>query len=630
MNAILATINSPNDLKKLQLSQLKQLASEIREFMINIISQNGGHLASSLGAVELTIALHRVFNSPQDKIIWDVGHQAYAHKILTGRRDLFTTIRQYGGISGFPVRTESPHDAFGAGHSGTSISAALGMVIARDLNKGNYHVVAVIGDGSLGNGMVFEALNHAGHLGKKIIVVLNDNGMSISPSVGALSRLLNRVRLDANYYRAKRTAKIAIEHMPFGESAWQLTRQVKRRMEKAILPTAFWDELGFTYLGPFDGHDIAEIEAALTRARDVDKKPTVVHVLTQKGKGLPEAERNATKYHGVSPNGNKKSAMSYSTVFGRTMSRLMRENNKIVAISAAMLDGTGLADVAVEFPDRVFDVGICEQHAVTLAAGMATQGYIPVVAIYSTFLQRAYDQIIHDVCLQNLPVVFAIDRAGIVGEDGRTHQGPFDISYLRCIPNITIAAPSNEDELQHLLYTAVGFGRPFAIRYPRGCGTGIQLKSNFYWLSPGKGEVLREGKDLTIVAVGQSVQSALQAAETLFLEDKIDCKVINARYIKPLDKELIINQIDKIPFVLTVEENAYCGGFGSAVMELLSENGYKNIKLKTLGLPDVFIEHGTQEQLRSALKLDADGIQSFVLQNFPELMRKYSLISKER
>ncbi len=474
MAKILDKIDSPSNLKGLTESELIQLAAEIREQMVKVISLNGGHLASSLGTVELTIALHRVFDSPRDKIIWDVGHQSYAHKMLTGRREKFNTIRQYGGISGFPVRAESPHDAFGAGHSGNSISAALGIALARDMNKENYQVIAVIGDGSLGAGMAFEAINHAGHLGTKLIVVLNDNGMSISPSVGALSRLLNQVRLDTRYADAKKKVKGAFTHLPFGESAWIFSKRMKQRVERVLLPNAFWEEMGFTYLGPLDGHNIREMEAALIRARDLDTKPTVIHVLTQKGKGYPQAETDVVKYHGISPSGGKKSqAPSYSQVFGRTISRLMKENEKVVAISAAMLDGTGLAKVAAEFPNRVFDVGICEQHAVTLAAGLATQGFIPVVAIYSTFLQRAYDQIIHDVCLQNLPVIFAIDRAGIVGEDGKTHQGSFDISYLRSIPNMVIASPADEDELQHLLYSAIYCKQPIAIRYPRGNGQGV-------------------------------------------------------------------------------------------------------------------------------------------------------------
>ncbi|MDP2917343.1 MAG: 1-deoxy-D-xylulose-5-phosphate synthase [Dehalococcoidia bacterium] len=629
MLKILDRINSPADLRALTPDELVALATEIREEMVRVISLNGGHLASSLGAVELTIALHRVFESPRDKIIWDVGHQSYAHKLITERRERFHTIRQYGGLSGFPVRAESPHDVFTTGHAGTSISAALGMGIARDINKENYHVVAVIGDGSLGTGMAFEAINHAGHLGTKLIVVLNDNGMAISPSIGALSRLLNQVRLDARYARVKKRVKGAFAYLPFGESAWILSKRMKRSVERVILPNAFWEELGFTYLGPLDGHNIKEIEAALIRARDSDAKPTLIHVLTQKGKGYPEAETDVVKYHGISPNGSTKSqAPSYSQIFGQTVSRLMKEDQKIVAISAAMIDGTGLAKVASEFPDRVFDVGICEQHAVTLAAGLATQGFIPIVAIYSTFLQRAYDQIIHDVCLQNLPVVFAIDRAGIVGEDGKTHQGPFDISYLRCIPNMVIASPADEDELQHLLYSAVYCKQPIAIRYPRGNGKGVNLKQELQKLPIGKGVTVREGEDLTVLAIGPAVHSAIDAVEILAKEG-VDCTVVNARFAKPLDSELILSQVERTRKLLTVEENTLCGGFGSAVMELIRSAGFSNLKIESLGLPDKFIEHGPQELFRSLFNLDSEGIAQYIRTSFPELFSKVSFRKQE-
>ena len=413
MANILDRTDSPADLKRLTQPELQELAKELRETIIKTVSSNGGHLASSLGVVELTIALHRIFSSPTDKIIWDVGHQTYAHKILTGRKQRFTTIRQFEGLSGFPSPRESPHDAFITGHAGTSISAALGMALARDLSRDNYQVVAVIGDGALGTGMAFEAINHAGHRGTKLIVVLNDNGMSISPTQGALSRLLNQVRLDSRLETAKNRVKRAFGHLPLGGRAWKLSKKAKLGLERVLLPNAFWEEMGFVYLGPLDGHNIRDLEAALTRARDFESKPVIIHVLTVKGKGYAAAEDDAVKYHGLSPSviPGENSPSSYSQVFGQTLQRLMRENPKIVAISAAMLDGTGLASAAAEFPQRVIDVGICEQHAVTMAAGLAAQGYSPVVAVYSTFLQRAYDQIIHDVCLPGLPVVFAIDRA---------------------------------------------------------------------------------------------------------------------------------------------------------------------------------------------------------------------------
>jgi 1-deoxy-D-xylulose-5-phosphate synthase len=629
MTKILERVNSPSDLRTLSEAELEQLANEIRERMVKTISRNGGHLASSLGTVELTIALHRVFDSPRDKIIWDVGHQSYAHKMLTGRREKFSSIRQYGGISGFPVRTENPHDAFGSGHSGTSISAALGIALARDMNKEDHQVIAVIGDGSLTSGISFEAINHAGHLGTRMIVVLNDNGMSISPSIGALSRLLSQVKIDARYTRAKKKMKGIMAHLPFGKSAWTWSRRVKTTVESVVLPSAFWEEMGFKYLGPFDGHNITEIETALTRARDPDNRPVLVHVLTQKGKGHPEAENDVVKYHGVSPTVvPRPEAPQYSQVFGQTVTRLMRENDKVVVISAAMLEGTGLAGTAAEFPGRVFDVGICEQHALTLAAGLASQNYIPIVAVYSTFLQRAYDQIIHDVCLQNLPVILAVDRAGIVGEDGKTHQGSFDISYLRSIPNMTIASPRDEGELQQLLYSAVSYQRPIAVRYPRGAGEGVPLLPELHELPIGKGKVCREGKDLVIMAIGPVVNAAVQAAEDLSKEG-IDCAVVNARFAKPLDYTLLLSLAHATPNILTIEENTLCGGFGSAVMELLSSTGLSNYKIRCLGLPDTFIEHGPQELFRSLYNIDAEGIAQYVRTYFPELIHQSSLRMQE-
>lgn len=622
--AILDKIDCPAHLKGLPHGDLEKLASEIRQRLIQTVSLNGGHLASSLGVVELTIALHRVFTSPEDKIVWDVGHQCYAHKLLTGRRDKFGTLRQYGGLSGFTARAESPHDPFGAGHAGTSVPAALGMALARDLNKSNYHVVAVIGDGSVSAGMAFEAINHAGHLGTKLIIVLNDNGMSISPSVGAVSRLLNQVRFDPRYEFAKKEARKRVTRLPFGELAWELSKRIKSRFESVLLPNIFWEQLGFSYLGPVDGHNIRELEAALTRARDFEAKPTLVHVLTKKGKGYAAAEANATKFHGVSPNHAKTNdAPSYSQVFGRTVLRLMQENRKVVAITAAMLDGTGLAQVAAEFPNRVFDVGICEQHAVTLAAGLATQGFIPIVAIYSTFLQRAYDQVIHDVCIQNLPVVFALDRAGIVGDDGKTHQGAFDISYLRAIPNVVVAAPKDEQEFQHLLYTAINAGQPMAVRYPRGNGEGIPLTQNFQPLPIGRGEILKTGDDVAILAIGSTVYPALAAAGKLG-EEGIHCTVANARYAKPLDSELIMELAATTKRILTVEENALAGGFGSAVLELLGKAKLEGVKVECLGLPDRFIEHGTQELFRAMFSLDSEGIAKCVRAAFPELVGEAS------
>ncbi len=624
MNGVLEKINSPQDLKQLSYAELRHLAQELRQQIINTISINGGHLASSLGTVELTIALHRVFNSPQDKIVWDVGHQSYAHKLLTGRKEQFSTIRQYGGLSAFTSRQESEHDAFTSGHAGNSISAALGMALARDFKKAEFQVVAVIGDGSLGNGMAFEAINHAGHAGSKLIVILNDNGMAISPTLGALAHLLNQVRSDRRYERVKTRLKQVLSFFPMGKSAWRWSKSAKRGLERVLLPNAFWEQMGFVYLGPLDGHNIRSMESALIRARDFESGPVLLHVLTTKGKGYAAAENNAVKYHGVSPrpkitqNGHS----SYSQVFGQTMRHFMRENEKIIAITAAMLDGTGLSEAAEEFPGRVIDAGICEQHAVTLAAGLATQGYLPVIAIYSTFLQRSYDQIIHDVSLPNLPVVFAVDRAGIVGEDGPTHQGAFDIAYFCAIPNMIVAAPQDEDELQHMLYTALKAGRPMAIRYPRGGGQGVSLNPEYQLLPIGKSQVIKEGRDGMILALGSMVHPALAAAKVLNTED-LQIGVINTRFAKPLDEETIIEAAGKCGRLLIVEEGALQGGFGSSVIAMLSRRGMGNIRIERLGLPDRFIEHGNPEQIRDNYDLSSNGILRRFKAAFPDIKKNY-------
>ena len=630
MSGVLSKINSPADLKSLSYLELERLADELREEIIKTISTNGGHLASSLGVVEITIGLHRIFNTPQDKIIWDVGHQAYAHKLLTGRRDRFSTIRQLGGLSGFPCRQESPHDAFTTGHAGTSVSAALGMAMARDLKKDRYEVIAVIGDGSLGNGMAFEAINHAGHQNAKMIVVLNDNGMAISPTLGAVARMLNQVRTSSRYESFKNRFVRLFLRLPLGRSALKIGKFAKRNLERVILPSAFWEQMGFVYLGPLNGHNIREIEKALIRARDNESRPVVVHILTTKGKGYAAAETNAVKFHGISPVSAVKAdgVSSYSQVFGNTLLRMMRENERIVAISAAMLEGTGLSQAAAEFPDRVIDVGICEQHAVTLAAGLATQGFIPVVAIYSTFLQRCYDQIVHDVCLPELPVVFAIDRAGIVGEDGATHQGALDISFLRTVPNMIIAAASDEDELQHLLYTAVKAGRPMAVRYPRGQGEGVKMAAEFNLFEIGKGVSLLEGVDLAIVAIGTLVQPALEAAR-LMKQAGVSCKVINARFAKPLDQDLVIQAARNCSRLLTVEENSLNGGFGSAVLDCLAQVAFTDVKVERLGLPDDFIGHGSSQYFISKFDLDAAGIVRRAKAAFPELFVRNSILSSD-
>jgi len=613
MARLLDRVDSPADVKELTYQELRQLAAEIRQELVTRVMTNGGHLASNLGVVELTIALHRVFNSPRDKIIWDVGHQSYVHKLLTGRRQRFSTLRQYAGLSGFTCRSESKDDPFGAGHASTSISAALGMAIARDLSGDNYHVIAVIGDGAIMGGMAFEALNQAGHLGSRLTVVLNDNGMSISPTVGALAKLLSKVRFDYRYRRAKRESQQILTALPFGDWLLQVGQRAKSGFKSFVMPTMIWEELGFTYMGPVDGHDIYKLEAVLAQARDYPLKPTLVHVVTTKGKGYLPAEGDAVYFHGVaSQAAGNKAIPTYSEVFAQTVLRLARENPRLVAITPAMPEGNCLTIVENEFPDRVFDVGICEQHAVTLAAGLATQGFIPIVAIYSTFLQRAIDQVIHDVCLQDLPVVFAIDRAGIVGEDGKTHQGTFDISYLSLIPNLIVSAPKDENELQHLLYTAVKSGHPMAVRYPRGSGLGVDLDAELYSIPLGKGEILRHGDDVLILAIGATVAPALDAARELSMKG-IEATVVNARFAKPLDAELITGLAKSIKRIVTVEENALSGGFGSSVISLLQKSGIGDVRIKSIGIPDEFVEQGSQAMLRSQYGLDAKGIVQEVL-----------------
>ncbi len=616
---LLDKIDNPADLKGLTKQELEQLAAEIRQELVTTVTANGGHLASNLGAVELTIALHRVFDSPRDKIIWDVGHQSYVHKLLTGRRQRFASIRQYGGLSGFTSRSESEHDPFGTGHASTSVSAALGMAIARDLSGDNYHVIAIIGDGAITGGMALEALNQVGHLGSRICVILNDNGMSISPTVGGLAKLLSRVRFDYRYRWAEEESKRVLDSLPGGKRLWQMGQRVRSGFKGLIMPSVFWEELGFTYMGPIDGHNIHELEIALTQARDYRLKPTFVHVITTKGKGYLPAEGDAVYFHGVPAKSVSTEAIpSYSEVFAQTVLRLARENPRLVAITPAMPEGNYLSIVEAEFPQRVFDVGICEQHAVTFAAGLATQGFIPIVAIYSTFLQRAFDQLIHDVCLQDLPVIFAIDRGGIVGDDGKTHQGAFDISYLIFIPNLIVAAPKDENELQHLLYTAVKSKHPMAIRYPRGSGLGVELDPVLHEIPIGKGEIVRHGKDAAILAIGTTVAPAVEAAQEL-ASNGIEATVVNARFAKPLDSELIIGLAGRIKRLVTVEENALSGGFGNSVVELLQKSGVSDIRVKSIGIPDEFVEQGTQAVLRSKYGLDAKGIAKQVLELFPSL-----------
>jgi len=619
MTKILDRIDSPSDLKNLTYPELKQLAAEIREELVTVVSANGGHLASNLGVVELTLALHRVYNAPQDKIIWDVGHQAYAHKLVTGRRKDFQSLRQYGGLSGFTSREESEYDAFGAGHSSTSISAALGIALARDFAAEDYHVVAVIGDGGIAGGMAIEGLNQTGHIGTRMVVVLNDNGMSISPTVGAIARVLDRIRFDHRYMVSKEKSQKLLKGLPLGKQVWRFGLQIESWLKDISRPTRFWENFGFNYIGPIDGHDFKKLETALTRARNYTAGPIVVHVITTKGSGYLPAEGNSVYFHGIAgTNGkpNNKTIPTYSNIFAETILKIARENPKLVVVTPAMPEGNCLNIFQQEFPKRLFDVGICEQHAVTFAAGLATQGYLPVLAIYSTFLQRSFDQIIHDVCLQELPMVFAVDRGGIVGDDGKTHQGIFDLSYLSLIPNMIVAAPKDENEMQHLLYTAVKSRKIMAVRYPRSQGLGVKMDAAFKELPIGKGEILKEGRDVAILAIGSMVAPAVEAAEKLALQG-IETTVVNARFVKPIDTELIIDIATRIKRIVTVEENTLSGGFGNYVNDAVRQADLRDVIIRNVGLPDVFIEHGGQDFLRSKYGLDAAGIINQVLEIVP-------------
>lgn len=612
---LLDRVHQPQDLHAMTLGELEALAEEIRAELVRVVFETGGHLASNLGTVELTIALHSVFDSPIDKIVWDVGHQAYVHKILTGRRERFPTIRQAGGLCPFPEREESVHDVWGAGHASTSLSAALGMAIARDLAGEKYHVVAIIGDGGLTGGMALEAMNHIGAIGKRLIVVFNDNGMSIAPNVGAINSMFNKIRLDWRYQRAKATMREVARRMPLGELGWEASRRAKRAVKGMLMPSAFFEELGFDYVGPVDGHNIGEMRAALQQAMRIDR-PVFIHAITQKGHGYPPAEADPVKLHGVSPaGGGSGGPPKYQDVFGQAMLELMAADRTITAITAAMPDGTGLVPVLKQYPDRAFDVGICEQHAVTLAAGMATQGLRPVCAIYSTFLQRAFDQIIHDVCVQNLHVVFALDRAGFVGDDGRTHQGAFDLSYLSCIPNMVVCAPKDERELRDLLYTGLQHTGPFAVRYPRGAAVGVEIEPGRFSPIPiGSWEVLREGEDVAILAIGAAVQPALAAAEEL-VERGISAWVVNARFVKPLDVEMLtgIARSLRRQHIVTIEENVVRGGLGSAVALELHRAGLSGVRVDCIGMPDKFVEHASQKIQRARYGVTAEGIVARIL-----------------
>ncbi len=615
MDRTLDRIDSPADLKKLDVSELPDLAEEIRQEIIRVVSRTGGHLAPSLGTVELTLALHYAFDSPRDKIIWDVGHQSYPHKLLTGRRDRFGSLRQLGGVAGFPRREESPHDAFNTGHSSTSISAALGMACARDFQGENFRTIAVIGDGALTAGLAFEGLNQAGHLKRNLIVVLNDNRMSISKNVGALSQYLTRLLSAPTYQRLESEVWDIMGKIPaVGERARELASRALEGIRGMFVPGVLFEELGFKYFGPLDGHNVELLIDAFERLK-LTEGPLLVHVVTTKGKGYAHAEDDAPKFHGVGAFDkttgtltSKPKALSYTEVFGRTLSALAEADDRIVAITAAMPAGTGLAPFARYHPDRFFDVGIAEQHAVTFAAGLAALGMKPVVAIYSTFLQRAYDQIIHDVCLQKLPVRFMIDRGGLVGDDGPTHHGVFDLTFLRTIPNLVLMSPKDENELASMVRTAIEYDEgPIAIRYPRGAGHGVRMDYEPAALPVGGAEVLREGRDLLLLAIGSMVGTALDAAERLSAEG-IDASVVNARFVKPLDSELILREVKRTGRVLTLEENAVAGGFGAAVLELLQARGVDDAVVRIAGLPDSFVVHGARGLLLEQCGLDTETV----------------------
>ena len=611
---LLDTIDAPQDLKPLTRHEVEQVAQEARDTIISVITERGGHLASNLGVVELTLAIHRIFESPKDRIVWDTTNQCYTHKLVTGRRDDFHSIRLAGGLSGFGEPMESPHDTLAAGHAGTGLSIALGIAQASAQKQEDSWTIAVVGDGALTSGSSFEALNNIVHFNpERFIVVLNDNGMSISENIGFLTNWRKRVITHPEYQAMIGRMKALSKRVPMGDITYRLVKRLKDGVDGFIVPTTFWTEMGFQYLGPVDGHDLKQLEETLTQARNPTGLVPLVHVVTHKGHGYEPAENDPVRFHQPSsPLGDTSGAPTYSKVFANTIKRLMHQDPSVVGISAAMLEGTGLEEVRQEFPDRVYDVGIAEQHAVSMAAGMAATGAKPFVSIYSTFLQRAFDQVVHDVCLQNLPVTIIADRAGIVGEDGKTHHGAFDVSYLRCLPNAVVAAPTDENELQHLIYTAYKHKGPFAIRIPRGAATGAPMDENLRTLPLGRGTVMREGGDVVIFSLGKAAGPAVEAAD-LLAEHGISCGVVNPRFVKPLDVDLIMDAAQRTGRLVTVEENVLAGGFGSAVLEALAAANLQNVSVHRIGMPDFFVEHGTAADQRRLLHLDTEGIARQIL-----------------
>jgi len=619
MNRLIDAIDSPDDLKKLPVDDLPRVCQEIRDEIVETCAVNGGHLGSSLGAVEINVALHHVFSSPIDRLVWDVGHQAYGHKILTGRRDAFRTIRTPGGLAGFPERHESPHDAFGVGHASTAISAALGMIEAKRMTGSPGHVVAIVGDGALTGGIAFEGLNQAGYLGRNLLVVLNDNEMSISPNVGAMSEWFSKKFASRTYNRWRRAVKEFLAHVPRGPEAIQMIRHGINATKALVTPGILFEGLGFHYVGPVDGHDVKALVETLGKLATFDG-PVLLHAITTKGKGYDPAESDkATRGHGLSffdvatgKSVKKAGARAYTDLFAEALIHEMERDPRVVGITAAMLEGTGLVKAKKVFPDRIYDVGIAEQHAVTFSAGLACEGIRPVAAIYSTFLQRAYDQIIHDVALQRLPVTFALDRGGLVGADGKTHQGAYDLAYLRCVPNMVVMAPSDENELRNMLRTALLHDGPAALRYPRNPVEGVQLDAEPQPLPIGKGRIVRNvpGKpDVCVVAVGTTVRPAVAAAEKLAGEG-LAVTVVDARFVKPLDEELVAAEVSRAGRLVTVEEGCLAGGFGAACLEALERRGLlsSGLGVKRLGLPDAFVTHGDANKQRAELGLDAAGI----------------------
>ena len=616
---MLEQINGAADLRRLNINEKKILAQEIREYIIDVVSKNGGHLASNLGIVELTLAIHNVFDLKKDKVVWDVGHQAYVHKILTGRKEQLKTLRKLDGLAGFPKTSESETDCFNTGHSSTSISAAMGMAKARDLKKENHSVIAVIGDGALTGGMALEALNHVGSSRTNMIVILNDNEMSISKNIGGINKLLTRLRAKRRYTVSNQKGRKIIEKIPvIGRLTVKAVKRIKKSIKQLIIPKMYFEEIGFKYLGPVDGHNIEDLEYILSRAKELDE-PVLIHVLTKKGKGYKPAEDNPDKFHGTGPfnietgESSKKKSKDYSKAFGEKLIELAEKNEKIVAITAAMRDGTGLKDFSTKYPERFFDVGIAEQHALTFAAGLAKEGMIPFVPIYSSFYQRAYDQVIHDICIQKIPVIMCVDRAGCVGNDGETHQGLYDMAFFRLIPNITIMAPKDFEELTKMMEFAIELKAPVVIRYPRGGESDIKFDKHEE-LELGKAEVLKEGQDVTIIGIGKMTAMAMKVANELEKDD-INAEVINARFLKPLDESKITESISNTKFVITIEDGTEIGGLGSSIKELIINKQLEDVKIKCFAYPDEFIKHGSVSELEELYGLDYKNIVNYIKQN---------------